>query len=289
MSNNDRNPLHSPHIQALRQLLQHGYDGTLEDILEQLEEESTSAPNLIKKMTEEWNAIRYASKSIDHLMLSTFDYYPQIHRASPEAQAVLLLMLRTQEQATGLVEVPKGVYAKVLQWGSKRAGRISDCLTELQTMQVISPVYEPPDGSRQPGIYQINPKFSKIGKGFQVQPIDTKTAGDYIQFPHTVTIAINGVRRTLKCGSIHQVIRADKKKSASAGHTGTSEQSTQGGSTINQDNDKQSTTKNQEKSSYTFNMQNGMTAEEAKLFSPEGDEQPENPAYSIHNDTTKEE
>lgn len=288
MSNNDnKNPLHSPHMQALKQLLQHGYDGTLEDVLEQLEEESTSAPSLINKMTEEWNAIRYASKSINHLMLSIFNYYPQIHRASPEAQAVLLLMLRTQEQATGLVEVPKGIYARVLQWGSKRAGRISDCLTELQTMQVISPIYEPPDGSRQPGIYQINPKFSKIGKRFQVQPIDTKTAGDYIQFPHTVTIAINGARRTLRCGSIHQVIRADKKKSASAGHTGTSEQSTQDGSTINQGNDKQSTTENQEKDSLAFNMQNGLTEQEALLFSQ--DKPIENPAYSIHNDTTKEE
>lgn len=286
MSNNDRNPLHSPHIQALRQLLQHGYDGTLEDVLEQLEEDSTSAPNLIKKMTEEWNAIRYASKSIDHLMLSTFNYYPQIHRASPEAQAVLLLMLRTQEQATGLVEVPKGIYAKVLQWGSKRAGRISDCLAELQTMQVISPVYEPPDGSRQPGIYQINHRFSKIGKGFQVQPIDTKNAGEYVQFPHTVTITINGTRKTLKCGSIHQVIQADKeKKGVSAGHTDTTQDTH---SPTTQDHHTQPNTKNQEKSSHAFNMQNSaLTAEEAALFSQ--DEPPENPAYSMHNNTQQEE
>lgn len=47
--------------------------------------------------------------------------------------------------------------------------------------------------------------------------------------------------------------------------------------------------KNQEKSVAAFNMQNELTAEENKLFSPEGDEQPGNPAYSIHNDTTKEE
>lgn len=35
------------------------------------------------------------------------------------------------------------------------------------------------------------------------------------------------------------------------------------------------------------NMQNGLTEQEALLFSQ--DEQLENPAYSIHNDTTKEE
>lgn len=79
-----------------------------------------------------------------------------------------------------------------------------------------------------------------------------------------------------------------KKKGASAGHTDTIEQSTQS-STTNQDNDKQSTTENQEKDSLAFNMQNGITAEEAELFRPDGDEQPRNPAYSIHNDTTKEE
>lgn len=77
-----------------------------------------------------------------------------------------------------------------------------------------------------------------------------------------------------------------KKRGASAGHTDTIEQSTQS-STTNQANDKQSTTENQEKDSLAFNMQNELTAEEAALFSQ--DKQPENSAYSIHNDTTKEE
>lgn len=78
-----------------------------------------------------------------------------------------------------------------------------------------------------------------------------------------------------------------KKKGASAGHTDTIEQSTQS-STTNQDNDKQSTTENQEKDSLAFSMQNGMTAEEVELFRPEGDESPENSAYSIHNNTKEE-
>lgn len=86
---------------------------------------------------------------------------------------------------------------------------------------------------------------------------------------------------------IHQ-----KKKGASAGHTDTTiEQSTQNGSTTNQDNDKQSTTENQGKSCSAFNMQNelaGLTAEEDALFSQDEDKQPENPAYSIHNDTKEE-
>ena len=154
-------------------------------------------------------------------------------------------------------------------------------------MQVISPIYEPPDGSRQPGIYQINPKFSKIGKGFQVQPIDTRNAGNYVQFPHIVTITINGTRKTLRCGSIHQVI-AGEKKGASAGHTDTTQDTN---SPTTQDHHTQPNAENQEKvdarhSAPAFNMQNNaLTAEEAKLFSQDEDEQPENPAYSMHNDT----
>ena len=78
-----------------------------------------------------------------------------------------------------------------------------------------------------------------------------------------------------------------KKKGASAGHTDTIEQSTQNGSTTNQDNNKQSSTENQAKDSLAFNMQNGLTTEEAALFSQ--DEPPENPAYSMHNNTQQEE
>ena len=131
-NNKNPNPLHSPHIQALRQLMQKGYGGRIEDVLELLEEESETDPGKIKEMNEEWNSILYASKSIDHLMISTFDYFPQVHKTSPEAQAILSVMLRTQEQATGLVEVKKGVYTQVLGWGSKRAGHINDCLQELK-------------------------------------------------------------------------------------------------------------------------------------------------------------
>lgn len=56
-------------------------------------------------------------------------------------------MIRTQEQATGLVELQKGIYAKVLGWGSKRAARIKDYLQELKDIKIISAIYEPPKGS----------------------------------------------------------------------------------------------------------------------------------------------
>lgn len=75
-----------------------------------------------------------------------------------------------------------------------------------------------------------------------------------------------------------------KKKGASAGHTDTTQDTH---SPTTQDHHTQPSMKNQEKDSLAFNIQNGLTEQEALLFSQ--DEQLENPAYSIHNDTTKEE
>lgn len=263
--NKTQNPLHSPHIQALRQLIKHGYTGDIEDILEELEEDSFSNPEEIKSMNEEWNAILYSSKSIDHLMLSTFNYFPQIHKVSPEAQSILFIMVRTQEQATGLVEVPKTIYAKVLGWGSKRAGHIDNCLKELKEINAILPIYEPPKGSKKSGIYQINPNFSKIGKGFQVSPINKKTAGEYVQYPDNVTILINGNKKELRCGSIRKIIDTDQdKKRASAGladskskpHTGSEPQ----------DNSTRDTRKNQVNNNMP-NTESLLTPEEELMFS----------------------
>lgn len=226
MNDKYMNPLHSPHLQAAIQLRRNGYTGDIEDIADQLEEESVSNPEKIKKMNDEWNATLYASKSIDHLMLSVLEYCPAIHKTSPEAQAILLLMIRTQEQATGLVELQKGIYAKVLGWGSKRAARIKDYLQELKDIKIISAIYEPPKGSSKPGIYKINHKFSKIGKGFKVGLIG-KT-GEYVRHTSTVTMIINGKRQDLKCGSIQKIIVVDndKKNDVSAGHTDTEQDTT---------------------------------------------------------------
>lgn len=76
-----------------------------------------------------------------------------------------------------------------------------------------------------------------------------------------------------------------RKKRVSADQNTDPKQDTHSPTT--QDHHTQPNTKNQEKSSHAFNMQNAMTEQEAALFSQ--DEQIKNPAYSIHNDTTKEE
>lgn len=260
------NPLHSPHLQAAIQLQKNGYSGDIEDITDQLEEESVSNPEKIKKMNDEWNATLYASKSIDHLMLSVLEYCPAIHKTSPEAQAILLLMIRTQEQATGLVELQKGTYAKVLGWGSKRAARIKDYLQELKDIKIISAVYEPPKGSSKPGIYKINHKFSKIGKGFKVGLIGKKS--EYARHTHTVTMIIDGQRKDLKCGSIQKIIVVDndKKNDVSAGHTDTTTEPYAGSAP--QDDSNRNEIKKQV--SDTVNMQNDcnvLTPEENNLFS----------------------
>lgn len=266
MANKNQNPLHMPHIQILRLLIKHGYSGDIEDVLELLEEESKTDRGHIQKLIDEWNGQLYSSKSIDHLLMSIFNYFPQVHKASPEAQAILLLMLRTQEQATGLVEVQKGVYAKVLGWGSKRAGRIKECLQELENINAISAIYEPQDGSTKPGIYKINQRFSKIGKGFKVGSIDTKTAGEYTQYTHTVSLLINGQKHDFRCGSLQRIVDTDDKKRASADQNTDSVELSHGSATQHDFNRQHG--KNQDS---VINMQNNnaLTPDEESLFDRE--------------------
>ena len=70
-----------------------------------------------------------------------------------------------------------------------------------------------------------------------------------------------------------EIKQKQKKKGVSAGHTDTTQDTH---SPTTQDHHTQPNTKNQEKSVSAFNMQNGLTTEEAALFSQ--DESPENPA-----------
>ena len=155
IDNRDPNPLHLAQLQALNMLIKKGYSGDIEDIRDQLIEESYSKPEKIKEMVAEWNAMRYPKEAITHLLLSIYEYFPQVHKATPEAQAILLLMIRIQPQSTGYVAVAKGAFAHVLGWGSKRAGRIQEYLDELTQIGAITPIYRAPDrGSKKPGIYK---------------------------------------------------------------------------------------------------------------------------------------
>ena len=203
-------------------------------------------------------------------MISTFVYFPQVHKTSPEAQAILSVMLRTQEQATGLVEVKKGVYTQVLGWGSKRAGHINDCLQELKDVKAILPIYEPPEGTKKkPGIYRINPQFSKIGKGFKVSAINPGTSGEYTQYPHKVTLLVNGQKKELICGSLQKIIKTDsaaQKKRANAGLVDPQSEPLAGSEP--QDDSNRPAKKNQD--FYTSNMQNTenlLTQTEEDFFS----------------------
>ena len=47
MNDKYMNPLHSPHLQAAIQLRKNGYTADIEDIADQLEEESVSNPNIV--------------------------------------------------------------------------------------------------------------------------------------------------------------------------------------------------------------------------------------------------
>lgn len=82
IDNRDPNPLHLAQLQALNMLIKKGYSGDIEDIRDQLIEESYSKPEKIKEMVAEWNAMRYPKEAITHLLLSIYEYFPQVHKSA---------------------------------------------------------------------------------------------------------------------------------------------------------------------------------------------------------------
>lgn len=269
IDNRDPNPLHLAQLQALNMLIKKGYSGDIEDIRDQLIEESYSKPEKIKEMVAEWNAMRYPKEAITHLLLSIYEYFPQVHKATPEAQAIILLMIRIQPQSTGYVAVAKGAFAHVLGWGSKRAGRIQEYLDELTQIGAITPIYRAPDrGSKKPGIYKINDGFSKIGQGFKASRIKQKEdAGDYTQSTTTITLLKDTGREEYYCGTLVKTADMRKttrdKKGASADQNTDSAESHSDSEPQEHSNQKQQ--RNQE--SYTeINAEDLLTPEENALF-----------------------
>lgn len=271
IDNRDPNPLHLAQLQALNMLIKKGYSGDIEDIRDQLIEESYSKPEKIKEMVAEWNAMRYPKEAITHLLLSIYEYFPQVHKATPEAQAILLLMIRIQPQNTGYVAVAKGAFAHVLGWGSKRAGRIQEYLDELTQIGAITPIYRAPDrGSKKPGIYKINDGFSKIGQGFKASRIKQKEdAGNYTQSTTTITLLKDTGREEYYCGTLVKTVdmrktTRDKKRASADQNTDSAESHSD---SEPQEHSNQEQQKNQE--SYTDNMINAedlLTPEENALF-----------------------
>lgn len=269
----DLNPLHLAQLQALNMLIKKGYSGDIEDIRNQLIEESYSEPEKIKQMVAEWNAMRYPKEAITHLLLSVYRYFPQVHKARPEAQAILLLMMRIQPQNTGYIAVVKGAFAKVLGWGSKRAGKIQEYLDELTEIGAITPIYKAPDGSKKPGIYKINDGFSKIGQGFKASHINQKKdAGNYTQSTTTITLLKDTGREEYYCGTL--VKTADMRKTTRDKKRASADQNTDSSESHSdsepQEHSNQVEPKNQDISSSADNMQKIseiLTPEEELMFS----------------------
>lgn len=269
----DPNPLHLAQLQALNMLIKKGYSGDIEDIRNQLIEESYSEPEKIKQMVAEWNAMRYPKEAITHLLLSVYEYFPQVHKARPEAQAILLLMMRIQPQNTGYIAVVKGAFAKVLGWGSKRAGKIQEYLDELTEIGAITPIYKAPDGSKKPGVYKINDGFSKIGQGFKASHIKQKEdAGDYTQSTITITLLKDTGREEYYCGTL--VKTADMRKTTRDKKRASADQNTDSSESHSdsepQEHSNQVEPKNQDISSSADNIQKMsefLTADEEEMFS----------------------
>lgn len=221
------NPANLAQLQALYDLLQYGFnkDTTLKEAIQVLVKDALEEGEMSPELKAVWNLHQYPDKAIKFIQVSTYNHCPQLHEASTEAQALFFLMLRLQHKMDGYVAVKKGIFAKALNLGSKRARRMQDYLDELLSLQVISKVHEAPKGSTAPSIYKINDKFAKIGKGFIPQPI--KQDKDYhLQYSQTYEkIRVELPHEAAKeyiCGTLEGVLNFTKKR-ASATNTDSTE------------------------------------------------------------------
>ena len=244
------NPANLAQLQALYDLLQSGFkeDTTLQDAIKILVQDGQANKEITNTLQDAWNRHQYPDKSIKFIQVSTYTHCPQLHEISTEAQALFFLMLRVQHKLDGYVAVKKAIFAKALNFGSKRARHMQEYLNELLAIKVISKVHEAPQGSTAPSIYRINNKFAKIGRGFRPQVIKSddftlKYNETYEKI--TVETAAEG-RKEYICGSLEDALNLKKKKRASAANTDSNPQEpiTQGSST--QDNDNQELSQNQD-------------------------------------------
>lgn len=267
MNPKETNPLHMPHLQAIEMLIKAGYSGDINDIRNQLIRESISDPAKIKNLIAQWNALRYPNDCISYLLASVYELCPQIHKTHPEAQAILLLMLRIQAQNSGCVAVVKGDFAKAMNWGSKKAGRISERLDELEETGAIIPIYKAPEGSTKPSIYRINPALSKIGQGFHAEQIKPSQDPEiYSRSAKTIQVLTDKEKKDYYCGILVKIVDTRKKKEPVPTKTLTQSEPHTGSEP--QDHLTRPEKKNQD--IYTDNMQNAenlLTPEENEMFS----------------------
>lgn len=236
------NPANLAQLQALYDLLQSGFNKniTLQDAIETLIQDGQDDRKITSELQDTWNRHQYPDKAIKFIQISTYTHCPQLHEVSTEAQALFFLMLRVQHKSDGYVAVKKAIFAKALNFGSKRVRHMQDYLNELLAVDVITKIHEAPQGSTAPSIYRINNKFAKIGRGFHPQMI--KSDDFILKYNETyekITVETTAEgRKEYICGSLEDVLNFKKKKRASAVNTDSNQQESiaQDSSTQNNDN-----------------------------------------------------
>lgn len=268
------NPLHSAHLQALYDLIASGFskDISIETAIQLLVQDGYSEHSPItKKLNGLWCSHMYNNKSITYTQLSIYDYCPDLHNVSPEAQSLFLLMIRLQDQESGYVAVKKAMFAQALHFGEKRSRHMQEYLNELCSINVITTVTEQRRGSKLPQVYKINLHLSKIGKSFRPLPICSNKSAfcrSLEQIPYRGT---DGTVKKILAGTLAEVAETDKENGDAKGTADADspehDQSPASDDSINYNNNKNNNTN-------INNMQNNtidsaLTQEEEKLFETE--------------------
>lgn len=237
------NPQNLAQLQALYDLLQTGFteETTIKEAISTLTHDSQGNGDLTKTLKDTWNHHQYPDKAIKYVQVSTYTHCPQLHEVSTEAQALFFLMLRLQHKLDGFVAVKKGIFAKALNLGSKRARKMQDYLSELLYINAISRVHEAPQGSTAPSIYRINSKLSKIGRSFHPQVIkkddyQLKYSETYEKI--TVETIAEGKKEYI-CGTLEDVLNFKKRRASATNTDSTYESTAQDSSTQDNHNQQQ--------------------------------------------------
>lgn len=239
-----------------------------------------SNPALSNDVNKRWYSHRVPDSSVQYIQSRTLDKCPErFTTLTAEEEHLLSLLERIQDPASGCVMVKKAFIADLCHMSQVETRRIQLRLDRLAELGFIEWLYRPQRGSKTYGIVRVNQRMSWIGSNRHISTVLLNVVNDskYQQAAEYAVIDDEKIR----CGTLVHKEHKKMADAASIDHQGIANPQSQS-------HDIREHQKNQEKSHSANNMQNemGMTAEEAALFSQ--DEQPKNPAYSIHNDTKEE-
>lgn len=150
-NNQDRNPHHSPHLQALLDLEELGYKSLVEDMIKILSENA----KLQEDLTKLWNNRFYNDDSITWASVTI---NPALFKLSPEAWQVATLLGLYASQS-GNIQITRST---IMAMTNIKKTALDNALKELKARGVIKVLVK--HARHEAPVFQVNKKIICIGK-----------------------------------------------------------------------------------------------------------------------------